>query len=55
MSVYSRADLIKSVLLELRAIDPDETVEAADYAQVNERVQQKLEELYAESLIPFDL
>ena len=55
MATYSRADLIRSILLELRAIDPEETVEAADYQQVNERVQQKLEELYAESLIPFDL
>jgi hypothetical protein len=55
MAVYARADLVKSVLMELRAIDPDETVEPADYVRVNERVQQKLEELYTDSLIPFDL
>lgn len=55
MATYVRADLVRSVLMELRAIDPDETVEAADYERVNERAQQKLEELYTESLIPFDL
>lgn len=55
MATYTRAQFIKSVLLELQAIDPDETVEAADYERTNERCQQKLEELYDDNLVPFNL
>lgn len=55
MATYTRAELVKSVLVALRAIDPEETVEPFDYQQIDERVQQRLEELYADSLIPFNL
>ncbi|KRG65169.1 hypothetical protein ABB26_04985 [Stenotrophomonas humi] len=51
----ARADLNRLVLLKLGVVDANEAPEAEDYADVDLQVQAKLEELYGDGLIPFDL
>lgn len=55
MAQYSKADLVKSVLLKLGVLDPYEAPEAEDSVGVLQEAQAVLEELYDRSLIPFDL
>lgn len=55
MATYDRNSLVRDVLLEIGQLDPNEAPEAEDFQTVNDRAQQKLEELYEEGLIPFDL
>lgn len=51
----SRAELNRLILLKLGVVDANEAPEAEDYADVDLQAQAKLEELYGEGLIPFDL
>lgn len=51
----TRADLVRLVLLKLGVVDANEAPEAEDYADVDLHAQSKLEELYHDGLIPFDL
>lgn len=55
MATYDRNTLVRDVLLEIGQLDANEAPEATDYQTVNDRAQQKLEELYEDGLIPFDL
>jgi hypothetical protein len=55
MATYTRDDLIRRVLFRLGVLDADEAPEASDHTLVNQGLQQKLEELYADGLIPFDV
>ena len=55
MATYDRNSLVRDVLLEIGQLDPNEAPEAVDFETVDARAQQKLEELYEEGLIPFDL
>lgn len=55
MATYTRDDLIRRVLSRLSVIDADEAPDASDFNLVNDGCQQKLEELYDEGLIPFDI
>lgn len=55
MATYTRQELVRDVLLELGVLDANEAPEAEDYVTVDDRCQQKLEELYEDGLIPFDL
>lgn len=55
MATYTRQELVRDVLLELGVLDANEAPEAEDYVTTDDRCQQKLEELYEDGLIPFDL
>ena len=55
MAVYSKADLVKAVLLKLGTLDPHEAPEAEDAESVLLTAQTVLEELYDEGIVPFDL
>lgn len=55
MATYTREQLVKSVLGELCQVDPNEDVEGADYQTVDLACQSKLEELYEDGKIPFDV
>lgn len=55
MATYTREEFVRQVLIDLRVIGATEAPDAEDYELVNQRVQQKFEELYEEGLIPFDL
>ncbi len=55
MATYTRNELRNAVMYELTILDADEAPEAADAVLVNDRVQQTLEGLYEDGLIPFDL
>jgi hypothetical protein len=55
MATYSRQQLVRRILTELTVLDANEAPEAEDFDLVNERAQQKLESLYEEGLIPFDI
>lgn len=55
MATYNRTQFVRAVLQELTVLDANEAPEAEDHAFINERTQQKFEELYEEGLIPFDL
>lgn len=55
MATYNRTQFVRGVLLELGVVDANEAPSADDFEFVNERTQQKFEELYEEGLIPFDL
>lgn len=52
---YPREKLIRQVLLELGILDANEAPEAEDFEDVNAAADQKLEELYEDGLIPFNL
>lgn len=51
----TRADLVRLTLIKLGAVDANEAPEAEDAADVDVHVQAKLEELYSDGLIPFDV
>jgi hypothetical protein len=55
MATFTREDLVKAVLGELCQTDPNEDVEASDFATVNARCQQVLELLYEDGKLPFDI
>ena len=55
MAMYPREEFVRQVLVELGVLDATEAPEAEDAVFVSGRTQQKLEELYEEGLIPFDL
>lgn len=55
MATFTREDLVKSVLGELCQTDPNEDVEASDFATVNARCQQVMELLYEDGKLPFDV
>lgn len=55
MATYSREEFVRQVLVELGVLDATEAPEAEDAQFVGDRRDQKLEELYEEGLIPFDL
>lgn len=51
----NRAELNRMVLLKLGTVDANEAPEAEDYQDVDVQTLAKLEELYDDGLIPFDL
>lgn len=55
MATYSRDLFVRRVLVNLRAIDINESPEAEDSVAVDEITQQAFEGLYDDGLIPFDL
>lgn len=55
MATYERKRLIRQTLMELGVLDGNESIEARQYEDADDIVQQKLEELYDDSLIHFDL
>ncbi len=55
MAVYSRNDLRNAVMFDLAILDANEAPSAEDSAFVLDRVQQTLEMLADDGLIPFDL
>lgn len=55
MATYNRKEFARQVLIELGVLDATEAPEAEDAEFVDGRTVQKLEELYEEGLIPFDL
>lgn len=55
MATYPREEFVRQVLVELGVLDATEAPEAEDSVFVSGRTQQKLEELYEEGLIPFDI
>lgn len=55
MAMYTRADLRNRVLGRLGVLDPNEAPEALDSVDVLDHIQQTLEELSDDGLIPFDL
>lgn len=55
MATYTRADLRNRVLGRLGVLDPNEAPQAEDSVDVLEHIQQTLEELHDDGLIPFDL
>lgn len=55
MSTFTREQLVKAVLAELCQTDPNEDVEAADFATVNQQCQMVMEILYEEGKLPFDI
>ena len=55
MATYLRNDLRNSVMFDLTVLDANEAPSAEDSAFVLDRIQQALEELADEGLIPFDL
>lgn len=55
MAMYPREEFVRQVLVELGVLDATEAPEAEDAVFVSGRTQQKLEELYEEGLIPFDI
>lgn len=55
MATYTRDDLVRRCLFRLGVLDADAAPDASDFQLVNDGCQQKLEELYAEGLIPFDV
>lgn len=55
MATYPREEFVRQVLVELGVLDATEAPEAEDSVFVSARTDQKLEELYEEGLIPFDV
>jgi hypothetical protein len=55
MATYPRQNLVRDCLLEIGILDPNESPAAEDYVAANAIVQQRLEGLYEEGLIPFNL
>jgi hypothetical protein len=55
MATYSREEFVRQVLVELAVLDATEAPEAEDAQFVGDRRDQKLEELYEEGLLPFDV
>lgn len=55
MATYPREDLVRRVLMNLGVLDANEAPDAQDAALVNQAYQQLMEELYVDSLIPFDI
>lgn len=55
MATYTREQLVRALLTEIGALDANEAPDASDAELANERTQQKMEELYEEGLIPFDI
>lgn len=52
---HTKADLVKSVMLKLGVLDPNEAPEAEPDVRVRETAQSVLEDLYDQGLIPFDM
>lgn len=55
MATYTRADLRNAVLTELGVLDANADPSPNDAVIADDRCQQKLEYLYDQGLIPFDL
>lgn len=55
MATYPRQNLVRDCLIEIGILDPNESPSAEDYTAVNAIAQQRLEGLYEQGLIPFDL
>lgn len=55
MATYPRQTLVRDCLIEIGVLDPSESPTAEDYEAANAIVQQRMEGLYEEGLIPFDL
>lgn len=55
MATYSRIELRNAVMHDLGVLDAVEAPSAEDAVMVSMRIQSKLEELYEDGLIPFDL
>lgn len=55
MATFTREQMVKDVLAELCQTDPNQDVEAADFATVNQRCQQIMEILYEDGMLPFDI
>jgi hypothetical protein len=55
MATYTREQLRNRVLGRLGVLDPSEAPESFDSDAVLEQMQQTLEELYADGLVPFDI
>ncbi len=55
MATFTREQLVKAVLGELCQTDPNEDVDAADFATVNQQCQMVMEILYEEGKLPFDV
>lgn len=55
MATYTREEFVRQVLVDLKVLDANEAPEAEDAKAVNDKTDQKFEELYEDGLIPFDL
>lgn len=55
MATYNRQRLVRDCLIEIGILDPNESPSAEDYEATDAIVQQRMEGLYEEGLIPFDL
>ena len=55
MATYTREDFVRQVLVELGVLDATEAPAAEDAVTVNQKTDQKFEELYEDGLIPFDI
>jgi len=55
MATYNRQRLVRDCLIEIGILDPNESPSAEDYEATDSIVQQRMEGLYDEGLIPFDL
>lgn len=55
MATYSREELVRQVLLRLGVVDAAEAPEAQDAKDVGIACQSKLEELYEDGKLPFDI
>ncbi len=54
MTLFAKTDLVRASLLDISALDIDETPEAADETMVEEAIQQIYEQLVDENLMVFD-
>lgn len=55
MATYTRQRLVRDCLIEIGVLDPNESPAAEDYEAADSIAQQRMEGLYEEGLIPFDL
>ena len=55
MATYTREQLVRRVLMNLGVLGSNEAPDADDAELVDEAYQQLMEELYEESLIPWDI
>lgn len=55
MATYTRQNLVRDTLLELGLLDPNESPSATDYTTVDAVAQQRLESLYEDGLLPFQI
>ncbi len=55
MATYTREELVRRVLMNLGVLGSNEAPDADDAELTEQAYQQLMEELYDESLIPFDI